>query len=190
MFNEEIKAKKLWMYADFVGIPMKANTCHMRKAFDLVKAYFNFPVQRFKEIYSTIVNNCLPCQTSVPRSEPAIPEKLVACGILRYSYTVDLCGPLIKAPSTTGHRYLKLAIDTATRFMMYSTTNDTPSKVVATIAKDQILFPYEKPTVLKLDNAKYFRELEFSEIIQKEGVLLRYGTPYLHNSQSLVERAF
>uniref|UniRef100_A0A0K0FHF8 Integrase catalytic domain-containing protein n=1 Tax=Strongyloides venezuelensis TaxID=75913 RepID=A0A0K0FHF8_STRVS len=132
----------------------------------------------------------MACQMSVPRNEPTVEQRLVACGIPRYSYTIDLCGPLNKATSSLHHKYIILAVDTATRYLMYSTTDDTSSVALARKIRDEILFPYGKPTILRLDNAKYFKGHDFSDTMAREGIQVRFGTPYSHTSQTLVERGF
>uniref|UniRef100_A0A0K0EBX9 RNA-directed DNA polymerase n=1 Tax=Strongyloides stercoralis TaxID=6248 RepID=A0A0K0EBX9_STRER len=160
------------------------------KALNLASSYFNFSQKEFKEIYSSIVNNCISCQKSIPRNEPTIESRLVACGLPRYSYTIDLCGPLNKASSSVHHRYIILAIDTATRYLMFTTTDNTSSENLAQKIRNDILFLFGKPVVLRLDNAKYFKGHEFLDSISKEGIKLRFGTPYAYTSQTLIERSF
>uniref|UniRef100_A0A0N5BB45 Integrase catalytic domain-containing protein n=1 Tax=Strongyloides papillosus TaxID=174720 RepID=A0A0N5BB45_STREA len=69
-------------------------------------------------------------------------------------------------------------VDTATRYLMYSTTDNTSSAALTQKIRDEILFPFGKPTILRLDNAKYFKEHDFSiqqDLLQNQKVP---KTPY------------
>uniref|UniRef100_A0A0K0F4E6 Integrase catalytic domain-containing protein n=1 Tax=Strongyloides venezuelensis TaxID=75913 RepID=A0A0K0F4E6_STRVS len=73
---------------------------------------------------------------------------------------------------------------------MTTTLNSINTSEISIKLRDDILFKFGLPEVLKTDSAAYWSSNEFSYFIKNLGIRHRLGTPYNHRSSSLAERSF
>ena len=100
--------------------------------------------------------------------------------------SIDLIRPL--SPSTTGVKYIIVAIDHLTKWVEAQAVKDLGARTVAKFVQEQIIHKHECPQFLKTDNAtnftgRYLPKLNY--LMEIRGVLT---TPYHPESNGTVER--
>uniref|UniRef100_A0A0K0FT33 RNA-directed DNA polymerase n=1 Tax=Strongyloides venezuelensis TaxID=75913 RepID=A0A0K0FT33_STRVS len=128
-----------------------------------------------KDIIKEITSTCSTCQyRDISYAKKPAPST-IAYSLPRLCYSADLCGPFNSAlSSNNSYRYIVGLVDCFSRFIM---------------AQPVEAIRHGKPLGIQTDNATCFGE-DFTGFCSALGIEHKKGTPYLHESSSLIERSF
>uniref|UniRef100_A0A0N5B8W0 Reverse transcriptase n=1 Tax=Strongyloides papillosus TaxID=174720 RepID=A0A0N5B8W0_STREA len=167
----------------------KATHMPKERTLQFIKRFYEANEELIKKSVDEVYSSCLTCMKSIPTG--CIKKKSTMKAVSpfpRSTYTLDIMGPLPQSMDDQGYRFLLMAVDTASRFYMLQPLRDIKSQDVLE-GTLKCIYQYGKPWTIKLDNAKYFQAELFKNKLNDLGITLRYGTPYYHESQTLVENA-
>jgi len=160
----------------------------IQRTYHNMKNSYYFPKLLSK--VTEFVNACSVCQKRKPAPYgftagkmasivPEAPWDLVS---------IDCTGPY---PCTRkGFRYIILAIDHATRYVITRAIRRTTSSIAARFILDCVICHFGVPKKILSDNASIFRSNFFRRVNNVLGTINIYSTPYHSMGNSLTERQF
>uniref|UniRef100_A0A0N5B7Y8 RNA-directed DNA polymerase n=1 Tax=Strongyloides papillosus TaxID=174720 RepID=A0A0N5B7Y8_STREA len=142
-----------------------------------------------KDIIKEITSTCSTCQyRNISYAKKPAPST-IAYTLPRLCYSADLCGPFNPAlSSNNSYRYIVGLVDCFSRFIMAQPVEASTTREV-TEAVTSLVVRHGKPLGIQTDNATCFGD-DFTEFCSALGIEHKKGTPYLHESSSLIERSF
>jgi transposase InsO family protein len=131
------------------------------------------------------VAQCHQCQ----RQKPVFKEKATLSPLpiskLMERFSVDLCGPL--QLTAKGNTYLAICVESFSRWVVAAALPNRLSATVADFFHQRVILQFGAPVEVRSDNGSEF-DLNFSDLLQKYGIVHRHSAPHTPSQNGLAER--
>jgi hypothetical protein len=150
-----------------------------------IERFFWFPNMR--EVIRTYVKKCKVCQTNKTSNKVpfGIPQSYQIPTQPFESINIDICGPIQRSKS--GNRYIVVAVDRMTRYMIAKAIPDMKAKTIINFIQENIVLKYNTPSSIITDRAQIFFSEAFKKYMTGLGINHKPTSAYNPSSDGLVK---
>uniref|UniRef100_A0A0K0EIL9 RNA-directed DNA polymerase n=1 Tax=Strongyloides stercoralis TaxID=6248 RepID=A0A0K0EIL9_STRER len=134
------------------------------------------------------IENCIQCKLHNSTKSKLLPFQTKNSRYPFETLGIDICGPFEKTKNN--NIFILGTIDHLTRYVSFIPIVNQKSDTIINKLEENILLKFGNPTNIKTDNAQGFSSVKFRNWCKGNNINLIHSLPYIHESNSHIERAF
>lgn len=156
------------------------------KLYGLLKPHLYWP--HMLDDLAHLVENCSACKLNKPNYHPArnVFSPVDCPSQINEEWELDYSGPYEE--SANGNKYLLVAMDRCSRFLVVLPTPDQTENNVIEFFKSRIFPIFGYPAAIRTDNGPCFKGKTLAEMMKKLHIAHYFSASYHSNDRPLVER--
>lgn len=156
----------------------ESTSCHFGKFKTTCKIRDRYYWPGMGQTIAEYVRNCEICKTTKAQNRVLTPpagEFVEAIRPWRVIAT-DICGPFV--PSKNGNRFLLVAVDVFSKFVIIKAVRNETAKAVTEFIKNEVVLKFACPEIIISDNGVQYRSGIFKNFVESKGIQMWYTANY------------
>lgn len=154
------------------------SSCHFGKFKTISRIRDRYYWPKLSESVTEYVRNCEICKITKAKNQILTPPAGKFVEAIRPWRVVatDICGPFV--PSKSGNRFLLVAVDVFSKFVVLKAVRNETAKGVTDFIKNDVVLKFACPEIVVSDNGVQYKSNLFKNFIESKGIQMWYTANY------------